>query len=170
MSLFMKKRITLCLALLLVTNIGYAELKIGYVDLKSVFANTPQAEQIKIRLQEEFAPRIKRLESQDKEIQRLKTQLSRDTAVMSESEQHKLERDITIKTRNAKRYRQDLQEDSDIRGNEEYEILKQSIRDVINVLIADEGFDLLLTQGVFHANKQINITQQVQDKLIAMSN
>lgn len=166
----MKKRIALCLALLLVTNIGYAELKIAYVNVSDVLTNAPQATQIKAQLQKEFDPRIKQLDSQYKEIQKLKEKLSRDTAIMSEAEQRKLDRDIATKTRDVKRYQQDLQEDSDIRSNEEAAKLRQRVADAMNALIKDEGFDLLLTQGVFYANKQIDITQQVQDKLIALSN
>ncbi|KAF3981340.1 MAG: OmpH family outer membrane protein [Methylococcales symbiont of Hymedesmia sp. n. MRB-2018] len=165
----MKKRISLFLTLILLTNVCYAELKIGFVNVAKVLEKAPQAEKAKKRLEEEFSPRDKHLLSQDKEIQKLEEKLSRDTSVMGGSERRKLEKDIIAKKRDAKRSQQEFQEDFNMRRNEELSKLQRRITEAIKALAKDDKFDLLLTDGVIYASQKIDVTAQVQAKLVALS-
>ncbi len=165
----MKKRISLFLMLLLVANVSYAELKIGFVNVAKVLEKAPQAEKAKKRLEKEFSPRDKHLVSQGKEIKKLEEKLSRDAAVMSESERRRLEKDIVAKKRDAKRSQQEFKEDFNMRRNEELTKLQRRIMEAIKALAKDEKFDLLLTDGVIFASQQVDVTNQVQEKLSALS-
>ena len=165
MILTMKKRISLLLTLLLVANVSYAELKIGFVNVARVLEKAPQAEKAKKRLEKEFSPRDKHLVSQGKEIKKLEEKLSRDASVMGESERRKLERDIITKKREAKRSQQEFSEDFNMRRNEELGKLQRRIIEAVRALAKDEKFDLLMTDGVIYASKQIDVTEQVQKKL-----
>lgn len=169
MDLMMKKRVSLFLTLLLVANVSYAELKIGFVNVAKVLEKAPQAEKAKKRLEQEFSPRDKHLVSQGKEIKKLEEKLSRDASVMGESERRKLERDIIAKKREAKRSQQEFSEDFNMRRNEELGKLQRRIIEAIRALAKDEKFDLLLTEGVIFANPQIDVTEQVQKKLVSLS-
>jgi outer membrane protein len=169
MNLTMKKRISLFLMLLLVANVSYAELKIGFVNVAKVLEKAPQAEKAKKRLEKEFSPRDKQLVSQGKEIKKLEEKLSRDAAVMSESERRRLEKDIIAKKRDAKRSQQEFKEDFNMRRNEELTKLQRRIMEAIKALAKDEKFDLLLTDGVIFASQQVDVTNQVQEKLSALS-
>lgn len=169
MNLTMKKRISLFLMLLLVANVSYAELKIGFVNVAKVLEKAPQAEKAKKRLEKEFSPRDKHLVSQGKEIKKLEEKLSRDAAVMSESERRRLEKDIVAKKRDAKRSQQEFKEDFNMRRNEELTKLQRRIMEAIKALAKDEKFDLLLTDGVIFASQQVDVTNQVQEKLSALS-
>jgi outer membrane protein len=169
MNLTMKKRISLFLMLLLVANVSYAELKIGFVNVAKVLEKAPQAEKAKKRLEKEFSPRDKHLVSQGKEIKKLEEKLSRDAAVMSESERRRLEKDIIAKKRDAKRSQQEFKEDFNMRRNEELTKLQRRIMEAIKALAKDEKFDLLLTDGVIFASQQVDVTNQVQEKLSALS-
>ena len=169
MNLTMKKRISLFLMLLLVANVSYAELKIGFVNVAKVLEKAPQAEKAKKRLEKEFSPRDKQLVSQGKEIKKLEEKLSRDAAVMSESERRRLEKDIIAKKRDAKRSQQEFKEDFNMRRNEELTKLQRRIMEAIKALAKDEKFDLLLTDGVIFASQQVDVTNQVQEKLSAFS-
>jgi outer membrane protein len=169
MDLMMKKRVSLFLTLLLVANVSYAELKIGFVNVAKVLEKAPQAEKAKKRLEQEFSPRDKQLVSQGKEIKKLEEKLSRDASVMGESERRKLERDIIGKKREAKRSQQEFSEDFNLRRNEELGKLQRRIIEAIRALAKDEKFDLLLTEGVIFASPQIDVTEQVQKKLVALS-
>lgn len=155
--------------LLLVANVSYAELKIGFVNVAKVLEKAPQAEKAKKRLEKEFSPRDKHLVSQGKEIKKLEEKLSRDTAVMSESERRRLEKDIVAKKRDAKRSQQEFKEDFNMRRNEELTKLQRRIMEAIKALAKDEKFDLLLTDGVIFASQQVDVTNQVQEKLSALS-
>lgn len=155
--------------LLLVANVSYAELKIGFVNVAKVLEKAPQAEKAKKRLEKEFSPRDKHLVSQGKEIKKLEEKLSRDAAVMSESERRRLEKDIIAKKRDAKRSQQEFKEDFNMRRNEELTKLQRRIMEAIKALAKDEKFDLLLTDGVIFASQQVDVTNQVQEKLSALS-
>ncbi|MCF6202936.1 MAG: OmpH family outer membrane protein [Methylococcaceae bacterium] len=165
----MKKRISLFLALLLVANVSYAEIKIGFVNVAKVLEKAPQAEKAKKRLEKEFSPRDKHLISQGKEIKKLEEKLNRDASVMGESERVKLERDIIAKRREAKRSQQEYSEDLNMRNNEEFRKLQRRIFEAVKILAKDEKFDLILTDGVIHASPTIDITEQVQKKLLSLS-
>ncbi len=169
MDLMMKKRVSLFLILLFVANVSYAELKIGFVNVAKVLEKAPQAEKAKKRLEQEFSPRDKHLVAQGKEIKKLEEKLSRDASVMGESERRKLERDIIGKKREAKRSQQEFSEDFNLRRNEELGKLQRRIIEAIRALAKDEKFDLLLTEGVIFASPQIDVTEQVQKKLVALS-
>lgn len=169
MELSMKKRISLFVVLLLVANVSYAELKIGFVNVARVLEKAPQAEKAKKRLEQEFSPRDRHLVSQGKEIKKLEEKLTRDASVMGESERRKLERDIIAKKREAKRSQQEFKEDFNMRRNEELGKLQRRILEAIRALAKDEQFDLLLTEGVIYASKQIDVTEQVQRKLASLS-
>ncbi len=165
----MIKRFSLFLVLFFAANIAFAELKIGFVNVAKVLEKAPQAEKAKKRLEKEFSPRDKHLVSQGKEIQKLEEKLNRDGAVMGDSERRKLERDIIAKKREAKRSQQEFSEDFNMRRNEELGKLQREIIEAIRALAKEEKFDLLLTDGVIYASQQIDVTDQVQKKLSALS-
>ncbi len=165
----MKIKISLFLALIFVTNISFAELKVGFVNVAQVLEKAPQAAKAKKRLEQEFKPRDRHLVSQQKEIQALEEKLARDASVMSESERRKLERDIIAKKREAKRSQQEFSEDFNMRRNEELGKLQRRIVEAIRALAKEQSFDLLLTDGVIYASPAVDVTQQVQDKLSSLS-
>lgn len=163
------KKISLALVLLLVTNVSYAELKIGFVNIAKVLEKAPQAEKAKKRLEKEFSPRDKHLVAQGKEIKKLEEKFSRDASVMGESERRKLERDIITKKREGKRSQQEFSEDFTMRRNEELGKLQRRIVEAVRALAKDENFDLLLTDGAIYASDKIDVTSRVQAKLSSLS-
>ncbi|NOT10771.1 MAG: OmpH family outer membrane protein [Methylococcaceae bacterium] len=164
----MKTKIALFLGLLLIANVSYADLKIGFVNIPAVLEKAPQAEKAKKRLEEKFSPRDKQLVSQQKEIQTLEEKMTRDSAVISDTERSNLERDILNKKRDAKRSQQEFSEDFNASRNEELGKLQRRIIEAIREIAKDQKFDLLLTDGVIYASDQIDVTTQVQQKLSKM--
>jgi len=164
----MKTKIAFFIGLLLIANISYAELKIGFVNIPAVLEKAPQAEKAKKRLEAKFSPRDKQLVAQQKEIQSLEEKLTRDAAVMSDSERGNLEKDILNKKRDAKRSQQEFSEDFNVSRNEELGKLQRRIVEAIREIAKDQKFDLLLTDGVIYASPQIEVTAQVQQKLSKM--
>jgi outer membrane protein len=162
----MKKKIALFLGLLLTANVSYAELKIGFVNIPAVLEKAPQAEKAKKRLEQKFSPRDKQLVAQQKEIQTMEDKLTKDAAVMSEAEKSNLEKDLMNKKRDAKRSQQEFSEDFNASRNEELGKLQRHIIEAIREIAKDQNFDLLLTEGVIYANDKIDVTAQVQQKLL----
>ena len=149
-------KIALFLGLLLISNVSFAELKIGFVNIPAVLEKAPQAEKAKKRLEQEFSPRDKQLVTQQKEIQSMDEKMTRDAAVMAESARASMEREIQNKKRDAKRAQQEFTEDFNVRRNEELSKLQSRIVEVIRGIAKDQSFDLLLTDGVIYASAKRN--------------
>jgi outer membrane protein len=161
----MKNKIALFLALMFAANISYAELKIGFVNVPKVLEKAPQAEKAKQRLEKEFAPRDKQLVSQQQEVIKLEEKYNKDASVMGDAAKRKLETEIIAKKRDALRAQKEFSEDFNSRRNEELQKLQRRIIDAIKELAKEEGYDLLLTDGVIYSNDEIDVTAKVQSKL-----
>ena len=164
----MKTKIALFLGLLFITNVSFAELKIGFVNIPLVLEKAPQAEKAKKRLEQEFSPRDKQLVAQQKDIENMMAKTSKDAAVMGKSEQAKLEKDISNQKRDAQRAQQQFSEDFNASRNEELGKLQRRIVEAVRNIAKDDEYDLLLTDGVIYAKDQFDITAQVQKKLSTM--
>ena len=98
----------------------------------------------------------------------MEEKLAKDAATMSESVKANLERDILNKKRDAKRSQQEFSEDFNASRNEELGKLQRRIVEAVRTIAKDDGYDLLLTDGVIYAKDQFDITAQVQTKLATM--
>lgn len=163
-----KTKSALFIGLLLTANVSFADLKIGFVNIPAVLEKAPQAEKAKKRLEQEFSPRDKQLVSQQKEIQNLEEKLSRDAAVMSDTERSNIEKDLISRKRDAVRAQQEFREDFNARRNDELGKIQRRIVEAVRGIAKDQNFDLLLTDGVIYASEQIDVTAQVQEKLAKM--
>ena len=161
----MKNRISLFLMLMLLAGVSHAELKIGYVNMQKVLEKAPQSAKAKSRLETEFSPREKALNSQVKEIKTLEDKMSKDSAVMSDEERRKLEKDVLEKKRDATRAQQEMSEDFNMRRNEELGNIQKRVYEAVRALAKEESFDLLLADGVMYANDQIDVTNRVLQKM-----
>lgn len=162
----MVKKFGIALLILLTSmSASAADMKIGFVNVAKLLEKAPQAEKAKKELEREFAPRDKRLVAEQKEIKQMEEKLSKDAAVMSDDEKQKLDKDILNRKREAKRLQDEFREDFNLRRNEELGQLQKSIFEAIQSLAKEEGFDLLLTDGVVYASEGIDVTSKVEKKL-----
>jgi len=164
----MLKKLVFFIGLLLTSQVVLAEIKIGVVNIPLLMANAPQAADAKKRLEREFSPKDKQLLAQQKSIKRLEERLARDGLTMNETEKRNLERDIISKRRDAQRAQQEFKEDFSIRRNEELGKMQNRIIEAVKSLAREGNYDLLLTEGVIHASKAVDVTDQVQSKLASM--
>ncbi|QSA95725.1 OmpH family outer membrane protein [Methylococcus sp. EFPC2] len=157
----------LLLGVFLSANSYAADLKIGFVNVARLLEKAPQAEQAKKELEREFSPRDKKLAAEAKEIKALEDRLAKDAAVMSEAERDKLDKDILNRKREAKRTQDEFREDFNLRRNEELTQLQKSIFEAIQSLAKEGGYDLLLTDGVVYASEGIDVTAEVEKRLLS---
>lgn len=151
--------------ILLVPYAVVAETKIGFVNAARVLEEAPQADIARKQLEKEFAPRDKAIVKMQDELKTIEDKLARDGAVMSESEQRKMERDVLSQKREIKRKKEEFREDLNIRRNEAFEKLRKRVFEVIVAIAEQKKFDLIVSDGVVYASKQIDITKEVVDKL-----
>lgn len=152
----------LTLIALLVPQVALcADLKVGFIDVKRVLKESPQAEEGERALEREFGPRDRELIALQKTLKQEEEKLSRDGAIMSDEARHKLERDVRQTRRDLRRSREELQEDFNIRRNEILAQLQRQAGEAIKTLARREHFDLVLSDGVMYAGERVDITDEV---------
>ena len=142
-----------------------AEMKVGFVDLAKLSESAPQIKAAQGKIDAEFSSREQELISLQRKMTKLEEQLSKDGAVMSDSERSKLERDILGKRRELKRSQDEFRDDLNIRKNEMLRQVNIEIGEIIENFAKTEKYDLILAQGVMFASDRVDITDMILKKL-----
>lgn len=141
------------------------DIKIGAVNAVRILENSPQAETAREKIQNEFAPRDRRLVEEQKKLKALEDRLAKDGAIMSESERTNLERQIIQMKRDLKRTQDEFRDDLNFRRNEEFGQIQKTILEAIQKVAKDLGYDIVLGEGVIYASKKVDISDQVIEYL-----
>ena len=147
-----------------------ADFKIGFVDTTRVLKEAPQADVARQKLEDEFAPRDKKIVSMQSELKKLDERLGRDSALMSAETRSRLERDLISLRRDIKRAREEFTEDFNIRRNEELSRLQKVIFEITVKLAEEEEYDVILTDSVLYTSKRVDVTEAVLDRLRQINN
>ena len=134
--------------------------KIGYVNFPAVVDQAPQTQSLMLKLRDEFAPRQRELVAMQTALQEKQETYQRDSSVMGESERLALEREIREETRDLQRANNELQEDFNIRQNEELALLQRTLVQQVQEFVRNEGFDLVVTDVVY-VSGSLDITEDV---------
>lgn len=146
-----------------------AQLKIGVVSVPQLIEESPQAKGAMQALQDEFMPRRREIENQQKELKAREDKLTRDSAVMSEGERSKAEKDLRDGQRDMQRRQNEYVEDLNVRRNEELGKLQRTLLQEVQTYAKAQGFDLVVGDGVLYAKDNLNITPAVLSNLQAHS-
>jgi outer membrane protein len=158
-------RLFILIVLLFSVSCAYAEQKIAFVNQAKLLQKAPQAESARNKLQKEFAKRDKSLVSLQKKIKKNTEKLQKDAAILSSQELTKLKRKITLLRRDLERDKAAFKEDLSIRQNEELIKLQQSVLKSIQTIAKRGKYDLIVSEGVIYASKQIDITDKILAQL-----
>jgi outer membrane protein len=116
-------------------------------------------------LQEEFAPRQREIVAMQKEFQDKQAQIERDLEVMGPDERRAAERDLRKEERELARSVEELNEDANLRRNEELATLQRALLQEVAAYARDAGFDLVVGEGVFYASPAVDITDRIIERL-----
>lgn len=140
-------------------------LKIGFVNIVELIEKAPQAESARKTLEREFAERDAKLTAERDAILAMEERLKTDGEVMSATKRDELERDLIKRRREFNRAKEELQEDLNLRRNEELDRLQREVYQIIVDLAKSESYDLLVTERVLYASENIDITDRVLAQL-----
>ena len=138
-----------------------AEIKIGYVNTGKLVEESPQARAAQRALEGEFLPRQRDLAAQQKTLQEKADKLKREAAVMSESDRTKAERDLREGETSLQRRFNELQEDANLRRNEEFGKVQRALLQEVQAYARANGYQLIMSDGVLFAADVVDITPQV---------
>ncbi|MEL7310610.1 MAG: OmpH family outer membrane protein [Pseudomonadota bacterium] len=159
--------LVLSIALAIGTNAQAQELKIGVVNVQGLLQAAPQTKASMEALQEEFAPRERTVRAKTEEFEALQEKAQRDAAVMGEAELRNMQRDLRDGQRELERLQQEFLEDSSLRRNEELGKLQRMLVEEIETFATENGYDLILSEGVAFASGRTNVTGQILAQLQA---
>ena len=156
----------IAVALLLAFNafltVAHAEdYKIGTVNAVRILEQSPQAEDLRAKIQKEFAPRDKKLVDSQKKLKEMEDRLNKDAAIMSDAEQEKLQKDVVNMRRDLKRDQDEFREDLTFRRNEELNKIQKEIVQAIQTVAKQHNYDLVLSDGVIFAGTKVDMTDMV---------
>jgi len=142
-----------------------AELKIGYVNAVKVIEEAPQAAAALKKLEAEFGPRDKKLVELQGRIKQIEEDLQKNALVVKEADRRAREYQLNGLKRELRRATQEFREDYNLRRNEELASLQKLVQRSITELAKQEGYDLVLNEGVLYAGPKTDITEKVLRKL-----
>lgn len=161
----MKSRAVITLALLAYGGVAAAELKIAVVNIPALVQEAPQAKSARARMDQQFSGRRKELETLQKQLTEQADKLKRDSAVMAPDARTKAEDGFRSKQRDFARKQEEYNEDVARAARTEEGKMREIISKVIESVVKEGKYDLVLSDGILHASDNINITKQVLERL-----
>jgi len=163
------KRVGILLILgLLFSSLAHgAELKIGYVDLQKALNESEGGKKAKADLDEIIKAKQMVIDKKGKELEKLKNDLEKQSALLSEDAKKARQEDLDRKMRDFQRFVQDAQAEVKKREAEFTDELLKDLRKIIENIGKEEHYTLILekVEGfVLYADKAIDLTDKVIKK------
>lgn len=142
-----------------------ADVNVAFVQANRLLRESPQIEQLEAQVRDEFAARNQRLVEMQSQIKTLEDQLEQASGKLNTSEQRRLEHDIRTRRLKYKHARDELNQDKQLRFEEEKERVMRIIGEVIGQVAQDEKIDMVLQSGVLWFSPKADITDKVLARL-----
>ena len=142
-------------------SINAEELKIGIVDVNKILKDAPQTISANKKLEKEFSSRTEKLKTKIKTLEADGKKFQKESLTMSDDQREKAERGLQQRRIEIQRDERELREDMDLRRREEIGDLQEKINITIDKMAADEGYDLILYNGIAFASSKVDITNAV---------
>ncbi len=139
--------------------------KIGFVDGSRLAQDAPQAKAAADRLAKEFEPRKEEILKAQEALAKREEAFLKDNVFMATTEKQKKERELVNAKRSLRLKETEFREDLTIRRNEEMAKVWQVLRSAIQTYGVDQGYDLIMFEGVSYASDKVNITEAVLQSL-----
>lgn len=159
--------LTTGLLLSLTSLSSQAELKLGYVSSVEIIQKSPQTNAAQKKLEQEFSPRKRKLETEFNEIRKQEEKLVKDAPTMSETQRNKALQDLNKRKNSFNQQQQQLEEDFAKRRNDEVIKVQRTVSEIITGIGKREGYDMIFSDGVAYAKDSRDLTDRVLKELAA---
>lgn len=144
-----------------------AEVKIGVIDYAKLLEDSPQAKQVQDTLRAEFGPRYQQLVASENALKAKSEKLQKDAATMSPDQRTKAEKELRDGARELERKKQEWQDDSNAKRNDEMNKLQRSLIGEVRDYAKAQNFDIVIAEGVIYATPAVDITPAVLQALLS---
>jgi outer membrane protein len=153
---------------LLLSAGAYAEVKIAVLNVQRAVAESAEAQAELTKIQEHLNTSQSEIQRLNTEMIELQERLMRDADVMSDADARRLQRQLQDMQADIQFRVNRLQQDVNDRQQEVLEMMMPKIDAVLNDMIEEEGYDLILhRQNILYVSRAHDITQRVTEKLNA---
>lgn len=153
--------VALVLAMVNVAPAQDAGTRIGYVDTQRIIRESELFSVGRQKLTDEFSARTQLLELEEARMHELEARRDRELTTMSTQDALELKREIETLERSVQRRRTDMKQALNRRINELSETIDRRIQEEIGAYAREQGFDLVLTDGVGFAHPRLDITDAI---------
>jgi outer membrane protein len=142
-----------------------AEIKVGVIDYARLLEQSPQAKAVQDALRNEFGPRFQQLVTQEQSLKTRADKLAKDGATMAPDQREREEKAIRDAARELERKKNEWNDDSNSKRNEEMNKLQRSLIGEVREYAKAQNFDIVIAEGVIYATQAVDITPQVLQSL-----
>ncbi|MFL2552003.1 MAG: OmpH family outer membrane protein [Gammaproteobacteria bacterium] len=161
----MEKKIIsiLFIFLIFVSNISYAETKIGVVKLDVLFKEIPIYKESQTNLKNEFKPKADELKKIETSWNKLNDEYLKNERTMSKDERKAKIKEISNIENKFRTKQQSLQKELQGKQNSELQRIRIIVEKAINKFAEDNDYDLILRADgtTLFAKKYVDITQDI---------
>ena len=141
--------------------------RIAVVDTQRIIRESDLFTVGRQKLTEEFSARDQALKLEEARLRELEARRDRELATLSSQDALDLRREIDALERAIQRRRSDLTQALNRRINELSETIDRRIQEEIGAYAREQGFDLVLTDGVGFAHPRLDITAEILKRVNA---
>jgi len=165
------KKVIIISSLFFLSFTTYANnLKIGIVSVPTLLDRAPQVAHTTTIISQEFKPKENEILALRQELKATAEKYARNKSIMSAEKAREVEREITTMQKAIQRRHSDIQEEINIRRNQELQIIQDLINDAIQQIGIQEKYDLILYEGIAYNNDTADVTPLVLDYLESVYN
>jgi outer membrane protein len=150
--------------LVLCCSAAYAQerIKIGYIDIQKVIAESQAGK----RARDRFQAQVKKAEAdilkERQELDRLKADLDKKGPLLKDEERRNLESDLQKRSVSLQRSMSDYQQDLQVKNNEMMSDILKELEKIVNEVGKAEKFTLILERSqILYSDQGIDITSKV---------
>ncbi|MGI9317147.1 MAG: OmpH family outer membrane protein [bacterium] len=148
-------------------------LKIGVVDIPRLLQESPQFQEARSKLEDEFVPREREIIAKQAALEEKAKKLEQDMPVMGESEREAAQRDLRNDERDLVRAQSQYREDGQEREAEIMRAMQQEILEQIYAYGQEQQYDIILQagpSGAIFASTKVDITLALIQRLQSTGN
>lgn len=139
--------------------------KIGIVLVEKILTEAPQIEAINGEMMKQFGARRDELKGMEEDIKKLQEEYKRNELVMTQDKLDELKNKIVNGIQVFKQKEASLNQDVSVVRNEKLGELQKMIRGIIAKIAEDDGYDIILSDGVVHTSDKYDITGEVLKRM-----
>ncbi|MDH5425730.1 MAG: OmpH family outer membrane protein [Gammaproteobacteria bacterium] len=155
----------LLVALCVVTGVQAKDLKLGVVSVDAIFKNAPQAVVINNKLKDMLDASKIKLQAMGKSIQESQEKLKKDELILSKSQKEEAQKSYIASVKEIRETEARMKNEIEDARNQALAEFRSTVRQIINKIAEEQGYDMIFSEGVAFTKKQFDLTEDVIKQL-----